>query len=261
MMVKVREDMTGWKMWEHGVPDSRITVIKQVEDYISPSGVHLAQWLCQCSCGSEPIIILGNSLKSKNTKSCGCLSTESVSKRLKKYNKYDLSGEYGIGWTSNTNKEFYFDLKHYDKIKDYCWYETKQGNTSRLQTSDPETHKVIRMHILLGYKNWDHIDRNELNNLESNLRPCTSQENVRNSTKRLNTTSDVIGVCFDKSRSQWMAYIHTDKHKSKTLGRFTNLSDAIKARLQAEVKYFGKFAPQIHLFEKYGIVYKEDNTQ
>lgn len=260
-MVSVRENMTGWKMWEHGVPDSRLTVIKQVEDYVSPSGAHMAQWLCQCNCGSAPIVVLGNSLKSKNTKSCGCLFNELTSKRFKKYNKYDLSGEYGIGWTSNTNKEFYFDLKYYDKIKDYCWYEIKQGTTSRLQASDPKTHKVIRMHILLGYKNYDHIDRNELNNLESNLRTCTPQENTRNRTKTLDTTSNVIGVCFDKSRDQWMAYIHIDKHKSKTLGRFINLSDAIKTRLQAEIKYFGEFAPQKHLFEQYGIVDKEDDTK
>lgn len=31
-MVKVKEDMTGWVMNEHGFPDSRLTVIKQVED-------------------------------------------------------------------------------------------------------------------------------------------------------------------------------------------------------------------------------------
>lgn len=33
-MVKVKEDMTGWIMSEHGVPDSKIKVIKQTEDYI-----------------------------------------------------------------------------------------------------------------------------------------------------------------------------------------------------------------------------------
>ena len=33
----------------------------------------------------------------------------------KKSNIYDLSGEYGVGWTSNTNEEFYFDLEDYDK--------------------------------------------------------------------------------------------------------------------------------------------------
>ena len=31
-MVKTKEDMTGWNMWEHGVPDSKLTVIKQTDD-------------------------------------------------------------------------------------------------------------------------------------------------------------------------------------------------------------------------------------
>ena len=49
-MVKVRENMTGWVMSEHGVPDSRLTVIQQTEDYIRPDGRHEARWLCECSC-------------------------------------------------------------------------------------------------------------------------------------------------------------------------------------------------------------------
>lgn len=31
-------DMTGWVMKEHGVPESRLTVIEEVEPYISPGG-------------------------------------------------------------------------------------------------------------------------------------------------------------------------------------------------------------------------------
>ena len=42
-----------------------------------------------------------------------------MSETFKKYNTYDLSGEYGIGYTSK-GEEFYFDLDDYDKIKDYC---------------------------------------------------------------------------------------------------------------------------------------------
>lgn len=33
-----KKDMTGWVMAEHGVPDSRLTVIKEVEPYISANG-------------------------------------------------------------------------------------------------------------------------------------------------------------------------------------------------------------------------------
>ena len=76
-MVRVKEDMTGWNMWEHGVPKSRLTVIKQVEDYVSPSGNCYNQWLCQCACKDQNLIIVqGRSLKSGNTRSCGCLSDE-----------------------------------------------------------------------------------------------------------------------------------------------------------------------------------------
>ena len=42
-MVKVKEDMTGWVMSEHGVSGSRLIVIRQAEDYVSPNGTHYAR--------------------------------------------------------------------------------------------------------------------------------------------------------------------------------------------------------------------------
>lgn len=36
-------------------------------------------WLCKCDCGNE-IIVIGSSLKSGNTESCGCLQKEIASK-------------------------------------------------------------------------------------------------------------------------------------------------------------------------------------
>ena len=49
-----------------------------------------------------------------------------------------------------------------------------------------------------------------------------------------------------------MARIVLNK-KDIYLGRYSNKEDAIKARLEAEIKYFGEFAPQRHLFKQYGI--------
>lgn len=40
-------------------------------------------WLCLCSCGNRKIIS-GSSLRSGNTKSCGCLARETTSKLMKK---------------------------------------------------------------------------------------------------------------------------------------------------------------------------------
>ena len=70
-MVKVREDMTGWHMWEHGVPDSRLTVIKQVEDKVLSNNEHKAQWLCKCSCGNTRVV-LGRKLRNGEITHCGC---------------------------------------------------------------------------------------------------------------------------------------------------------------------------------------------
>ena len=99
----------------------RLTVIKRVEDKVQENGRRRVQWLCQCNCENQTMIVVrGENLKNGSTKSCGCLAKEVRSKIHKKYNQYDLSGEYGIGWTSNTNEEFYFDLEDYNKIKNYC---------------------------------------------------------------------------------------------------------------------------------------------
>lgn len=251
-MVRVREDMTGWIMSEHGVPKSKLTVIRQVEDHIQPCGKHKDMWLCQCSCGSTPCIIRGDLIKDGSTLSCGCVWQE-VKRR---YNVYDLSGEYGIGWTSNTNQEFYFDLDDYDKIKDYCWYEVQSTINQLCATID---YKVIRFHNFLGFKYYDHINRNELDNRKSNLRPATFTENAQNRSLFKNNTSGITGVGWHKNTNNWRARI-TVNNKQICLGYFDNKEDAIKARLRAEQKYFGEFAPQRHLFQEYKITKEREEV-
>jgi hypothetical protein len=107
MMVKVRKDLTGEIF-------GRLLVICQAEDYVNPKGVHYAQWECQCNCGNpNHIIINASHLKNGHTQSCGCLNVEAHIHG----NKYDLSGEYGIGYIGD--EEFWFDKEDYDSIKKY----------------------------------------------------------------------------------------------------------------------------------------------
>lgn len=73
-------DMTGWVMSEHGVPDSRLTVIKEADPHITAGGHKQTQWLCKCSCGNE-IVVKGTFLRNGNTKSCGCLANELIVQR------------------------------------------------------------------------------------------------------------------------------------------------------------------------------------
>ena len=244
-MVKVRKDLTRLQF-------GKLTVIQQAEDYIQPNGQHKAQWMCRCECGNDAIII-GYNLTSGLTKSCGCLHNEQLSKRRKKYNNYNLTGNTGIGYTFNTNNPFYFDLEDYDKIKNYCWSETTNTTTHHLKAWIPDKRKYMYMHQLLGFSNYDHIDRSELNNQKNNLRPCTTQENARNCSLRKDNTSGVTGVSFDKRYNKWSAYINIDKNQRKFLGYFINKQDAIFTRLQAEQKYFKEFAPQQYLCESNNI--------
>ena len=64
---------------------------------------------------------------------------------------------------------------------------------------------------------------------------------------------DVIGVTWYKRDKKWESFI-TYEQKHIFLGRYDNKEDAIRARLLAEIKYFGNFAPQKHLFNKYNIL-------
>lgn len=269
-MIKVKQDMSGWKMWEHGIVDSKLIVLEQVEDYVSPAGHRGAQWLCECTCSNHnKVIVLGTKLRSSKhaTKSCGCLSTkinQEVKAHPRKLNNYELylkdeHGQYGIGYCSNTGNPFYFDMEDFDKIKDVTWYEkVRKNGFRRLAGTDYRTRKQILMHVYLGYKWHDHIDKNELNNRKYNLRPATKQENARNHSRQRNNTSGITGVCLNEKTGLWMAYLAINR-KNISLGRYKNKEDAIKARLQAETKYFKEFAPQRHLFEQYGIL--EENNE
>ena len=61
-----------------------------------------------------------------------------------------------------------------------------------------------------------------------------------------------MGVNFEEKRDKWRSRICVN-NKRYDLGFFDSKRDAVVARLQAEVKYYGIFAPQKHLFKEYGI--------
>ena len=250
-------DMTGWIMSEHGIPDSKWTVIKQ-------SDSNNKKWLCECSCSNHTRKeVFGTSLRGGYSKSCGCEKGLMISKSKIKYNQYsdlmvDEHGEYYVGLTSNTKEKFYIDADDFDKIKDHCWCESKSRSTDvakRICTSID--HKRVYMHQIIGFKGYDHEDRNELNNRKYNLRPCTRSQNGANRNSQQNNTSGVIGVYWNTKREKWVAQIKCNQIR-KTLGYFTQKEEAVKARLSAEIQYFGEFSPQKHLFEKYGITEQND---
>ena len=247
-MLGVFNDLSGQRF-------GALTVVKRAEDYISPKGLHKVQWLCKCDCGNE-VIIMATSLSKGRAKSCGCFRREVTSKKSKKYNTYDLSNEYGIGYTSN-GEEFYFDLEDYNKIKDYCWATDKDGYIVA-HTLDG-TGRKIRFHrlVYLGADLIDHIDHinhKVWDNRKHNLRPATVSQNNMNKILSSNNTSGVTGVGWHKTKGKWRAYIVVNK-KQIHLGDYNNFKDAVKARKDAEEKYFGEFSYDNSLKQKEKAVY------
>lgn len=60
-----------------------------------------------------------------------------------------------------------------------------------------------------------------------------------NKRKHGKNTSSKSGVSFDKARNKWVAYINKN-NKRISIGRFDLFEDAVKAREQAELEYFGR---------------------
>lgn len=197
-------------------------------------------WHCICDCGNE-IDVSSGSLSSGNTKSCGCLHKESLQKfgeSKRQLNRYDLSGEYGIGYTSK-NEEFYFDLEDYDLIKKYTWSINPEGYVISIPFG-----KIIRMHMLVmnstGEFDVDHKNHKTNDNQKSNLRVIEHYKNITHSKEYSNNTSGRKGVYFDKSRNKWMACITFNK-KTTHLGRFDTFEEAVEAREKAEKEIHGDY--------------------
>ena len=221
----------------------RLTTVRLTEPHISKSGRKYKQWLCKCDCGNEKTVLEDN-LKYNKTTSCGYYQKEVAStmqtpefieyrrKKIKKYNTYNLDGEYGVGYTSN-GEEFYFDLEDYDLIKDYCWCINGDGYCC---ARDCDNKKNIYMHRLIinSCQYTDHINHKKYDNRKCNIRSANPTENAMN-------RANVIGVYYDNTKQKWKAKIQLYNNVID-LGSFDCFEDALSARKDGENKYFCEFS-------------------
>lgn len=153
-----------------------------------------AAWLCRCDCGNEKVVS-GQHLKAGATISCGC--APGGSKERKKFNTYDLSGEYGIGYDDKGN-EFYFSKEDYDFIGQYYWKINKYGYPLTHLPRGQQSQRAMLMHRMLMNPppdmEVDHINRKRNDNRRCNLRVVTHLENMQNTSRRI--IGQKIGVLY-----------------------------------------------------------------
>ncbi len=218
---------------------NHLTAIKRGDDYISPKGVHAERWWFKCDCGNQKLIVKSQVVNGR-TKSCGCLIKETSSKLNKKENIYDLSGEYGIGWTW-AGEEFWFDKEDYDLIKNYCWWLDSRGYVvTEMSTEDSKSIVALARIIMFPPPNTCVVYKNgfesRLDNRKENLEivkgASPSKEYLESTNKY-----GCVGVTERKGRNKkWRVTIKVNG-KLIDLGSYYTFEEAVEARKKGEKMY------------------------
>lgn len=209
-------------------------------------------WKCLCDCGNISYIV-ADSLRNGTSRSCGCSKKEFFAQSKKRSNEYVIDGDVAKVYTRK-GTEFLVDTDDLNRVLKICWVERKGGY---ICGKNMDTRKVVNLHRYILNLNEndkvfvDHINRNPLDNRKSNLRTCTCAENTRNKKTLKSNKVGVNGVSYIKERKKWLARIMKDGVLYE-LGAYVNIEDAIKARKEAEIKYYGEFAPKDYNSEVVG---------
>lgn len=145
------------------------------------------------------------------------------------------------------------DACDYDFLMQWRWCAMKSESKVEYwracrNAKFPERKRVIYMHWEIAKRaglpdapEYDHRDRNPLNNTRVNLRPANRSLNNANRGKYPGKSSKFKGVCWDKCKNKWLARIKVQREYI-FLGRYDDESDAALAYDKAARKYFGEFA-------------------
>ncbi len=157
----------------------KLTVIKQVESKVTPSGQKQKQYLCKCDCGNE-VIVRSLALRNGDTKSCGCLKVKQAKETLKTIKpKHGLryTRVYGI-WKDMKQRCYNLKAANYER------YGGRGIKICEEWKNNPEA--FYNWAMANGYAENLTIDRinNDGNYEPSNCRWITMKEQAQNRHKR-----------------------------------------------------------------------------
>lgn len=192
-----------------------------------PSGQRKSQWNCVCECGNT-CLVAGYNLTTDHTTSCGCVQKQRTS-----------TAKTTHGMTESTTYKTWLSMKE------------------RCTNPNSQSYKEYGGVGVLVCERWINSFENFLEDM--GVRPRGMSLNRINSVNlysketcewascslqgydqkiRNTNTSGKTGVSYNNRQQKWCSYIHKD-NKRIHLGFFELKEDAIKARLIAEIQYFG----------------------
>ena len=209
-----------------------LIVIEECDGKRAPSGKNRRVWLCQCRCGNVLEVFHG-SLRSGNTKSCGCKRNEFISKALSSLDR-------------NSHEKVGTKIYHcWDNMKARCSnpnnpaYENYGG---RGITYDPRWESFENFYGDMGdVPVGMTLDRIDVNGgyCKENCRWTDKSTQAYNTRMSKSNTSGRTGVYIaDEKYGLWKATIYVNG-KLTYLGSSKSFAEACRLREEAELKYYG----------------------
>jgi hypothetical protein len=182
----------------------------------------------RCVCGTEQYVCKSVLISGQN-KSCGCESRERISEAIRTHGMAG-SKPYRI-WANmrsrcnNPNSTFFLNyggrgINHQDSWEDFEAFWADMGS------SYVEGLELDRIDVDGGY-------------CVENCRWADDSTQAYNQRQHKNNTSGKTGVVLNKRTGHWVSKINVENERIY-LGTFVKLEDAIKAREEAEIKYYGE---------------------
>lgn len=203
----------------------RLTVIERVENDKTQS-----KWKCVCECGIVRFV-LGTCLRTGHTKSCGCLAAErSAESKLihGQASRKNETAEYRIwiGMTKRCRNERNAAWKNYGGrgIKVCERWLIFENFFEDMGRRPSDGHSLDRINVDGNYE-------------PSNCRWATSTEQARNTRLNIRNKTGIRGVSWNKKKNKYAVNISVNK-KMVYLGSTSSLDEAIKLRIDGEVKYW-----------------------
>src|SRR5699024_3118270 len=181
--------------------------------------------------------------------------TEYIESVKRPLNEYTLvNDEYYEMTVNNCDTVYKISKEDYEFAKAKNWWKDK-GNRPYLMAKENGEHlkyhstllkDEIRSYSLeenveLDKVVVDHANGDSSDNRRSNLRLVTQSENNMNKIIQGNNTTGLAGIHWHSRDKIWTVYISVD-NKRISLGRYYYLRNAVRARVDAEHKYFGEYA-------------------